>query len=228
MNLLHISDWHTDAIGAAGAIDRIKHPGNTPRLQSENSPDVIIVTGDMVVNTINHPFPELEAEDQNNIWGDIVDALSRRWPQAEIVAVPGNHDYGDYKTDKAPLSIDNGAGNFTLNGVRFTGFRGVPLWHGDWNREYSEKALEFLIAGLDPNADILLTHTPPIGILDFTRRGVNAGCVALRKWLFDSKVKLHCFGHIHEAKGKYSFETENGTKICSNASLGWNFLKLKD
>lgn len=49
---------------------------------------------------------------------------------------------------------------------------------------------------------ILVTHTPPNGILDRTRRGVIAGCESLKSRLSHLKdIKLHVFGHIHEASG---------------------------
>ena len=51
------------------------------------------------------------------------------------------------------------------------------------------------------NTDILLTHGPPAGIGDLTRRGDNAGCVNLLHEI-QTRVKplYHGFGHIHEGK----------------------------
>lgn len=70
-----------------------------------------------------------------------------------------------------------------------------------------------------------MTHGPPQGILDLSRRGKTAGCTSLRDRLFSSgtvndserpssddtasdntkawlpDVRLHVFGHIHEAWG---------------------------
>lgn len=52
--------------------------------------------------------------------------------------------------------------------------------------------------------EILLTHTPPFGICDVTRREKNAGCPALAAKLASgdlSRLKLHVYGHIHEGHG---------------------------
>ncbi|EKM55114.1 uncharacterized protein PHACADRAFT_208636 [Phanerochaete carnosa HHB-10118-sp] len=52
--------------------------------------------------------------------------------------------------------------------------------------------------------EILLTHTPPFGICDVTRREKNAGCPALAAKLASgdlSHLKLHVYGHIHEGHG---------------------------
>nr|ACI90332.1 metallophosphoesterase domain containing 1-like protein [Philodina roseola] len=54
------------------------------------------------------------------------------------------------------------------------------------------------------DTDILLTHGPPYGILDETSRKENVGCRVLRERLEKLRVKLHVFGHIHEAYGKES------------------------
>lgn len=50
--------------------------------------------------------------------------------------------------------------------------------------------------------EILLTHTPPLGVLDTTRRGKSAGCKYLSTQLNELHAcRLHIFGHIHEAHG---------------------------
>ncbi|OCH93804.1 Metallo-dependent phosphatase [Obba rivulosa] len=57
---------------------------------------------------------------------------------------------------------------------------------------------------IPPSTEILLTHTPPHGICDVTRKGVPAGCKALAKRMQSKDLRqcrLHVFGHIHEAHG---------------------------
>ncbi|KAI0256504.1 Metallo-dependent phosphatase [Lactifluus subvellereus] len=52
------------------------------------------------------------------------------------------------------------------------------------------------------DTEILLTHTPPYGVLDLARSEVRAGCETLSATLDELKqCKLHVFGHIHEAHG---------------------------
>lgn len=56
--------------------------------------------------------------------------------------------------------------------------------------------------------EILITHTPPLGTLDTTRRGKSAGCGALASRLKSLHAcRLHVFGHIHEAAGVIVSET---------------------
>ena len=70
-------------------------------------------------------------------------------------------------------------------------------------RSNSEEAVE-IHSRIPPTTEILLTHTPPLGTCDRTRRGKDAGCPALAARLDSGELKackLHIFGHIHEAFG---------------------------
>lgn len=49
--------------------------------------------------------------------------------------------------------------------------------------------------------DIMITHGPPLGILDETYRGEDVGCKHLRRAVERCKPRLHVFGHIHESAG---------------------------
>lgn len=49
--------------------------------------------------------------------------------------------------------------------------------------------------------DILVTHTPPLGILDKNHKGKNCGSKSLSIISRNRKPKYHIFGHIHEAYG---------------------------
>lgn len=60
------------------------------------------------------------------------------------------------------------------------------------------------------STDILITHTPPFGILDN-----QLGCEQLLAKVMKVKPKLHIFGHIHQSYGRYS---END-KLFVNASF---------
>lgn len=49
--------------------------------------------------------------------------------------------------------------------------------------------------------ELLITHTPPKGILDKSRSGQSLGCEELTKRLENLSVKVHVFGHIHQSYG---------------------------
>jgi predicted phosphodiesterase len=56
---------------------------------------------------------------------------------------------------------------------------------------------------IPPDTDILLTHTPPHGILDKNYNDESCGCEELKQFLDEKRIspRLHVFGHIHEEHG---------------------------
>jgi hypothetical protein len=54
--------------------------------------------------------------------------------------------------------------------------------------------------------NILITHGPPLGILDD-----GQGCSALRRAVIRVKPRLHCFGHVHTGYGTLS--TKNTSSL---------------
>lgn len=52
-----------------------------------------------------------------------------------------------------------------------------------------------------PAVDIMVTHGPPLHILDRTYRADHVGCTHLLSAAHRARPKLHCFGHIHEGWG---------------------------
>jgi Icc-related predicted phosphoesterase len=63
--------------------------------------------------------------------------------------------------------------------------------------------------------DVLITHGPPFGILDWTARGERVGCEDLLEAVRRVKPRLHVFGHIHEGYGEHE---QDGTRFV-NASI---------
>ena len=48
---------------------------------------------------------------------------------------------------------------------------------------------------------MIMTHSPPRGIMDYTLSRQRAGCPNLFSAVARSRPRLHCFGHIHEGWG---------------------------
>ncbi|KAL8865002.1 MAG: hypothetical protein Q9174_007126 [Haloplaca sp. 1 TL-2023] len=57
-----------------------------------------------------------------------------------------------------------------------------------------------------PAIDIMLTHGPPLGVLDEVSRGEKVGCEHLMRAVRRCRPRLHCFGHIHEGWGAQKIE----------------------
>lgn len=123
-------------------------------------------------------------------------SISSRFRRA--IYVPGNHDAGillqprKYKAIApnllAAMLIDE---TIKVEGIRL---HGMP-WESPGRR-----GSEALI----PNAlDVLVTHEPPYGILDWSPKSkdVRLGNTALRKHVKAVKPRVHIFGHCHMAHG---------------------------
>jgi Icc-related predicted phosphoesterase len=105
--------------------------------------------------------------------------------------------------------MEEGTRRFTVNGVRFTIYASAytPEFY-NWAFAYQRNEDRFNCHA-DPvhpvpdhgEVDIMMTHGPPFGILDETRREVMVGCENLYSAVLRCRPRLHAFGHIHEAWG---------------------------
>ncbi|KAH7392579.1 ser/Thr protein phosphatase family protein [Pyrenochaeta sp. MPI-SDFR-AT-0127] len=64
-----------------------------------------------------------------------------------------------------------------------------------------------------PNVDVMMTHGPPMGILDATHTGEHVGCEHLLRAARRCKPRLHCFGHIHEGWGSKRIRWKEGEEL---------------
>ena len=69
--------------------------------------------------------------------------------------------------------------------------------------------------GIPEATDVLITHGPPYGVLDWTVTRVNAGCKELYSSIKEINPKYHVFGHIHEAAGRM----KSNETVFINASM---------
>jgi Icc-related predicted phosphoesterase len=125
-----------------------------------------------------------------------------------LIMIPGNHDFGFEKgptecrtmCEARGITLLNDSG-VTVEGVNIWGSPVQPWFH-KWafnrHRGADIKKHWDLIPG---DTEILITHGPPRGIMDMTGNGEPVGCDDLLVKLSETDIKLHVFGHIHEARG---------------------------
>lgn len=139
-------------------------------------------------------------------------------PHPHKVFIAGNHDWGfqneysvQVRLHAARRSLiylqDSGT---DIDGVAFYGSPWQPWFH-DWafNLPRNGPELEAKWAAIPDDTEVLITHGPPHGIRDkvgsaYLRAGSpeRAGCEKLRDRIKQlSFLRLHVFGHIHEAHG---------------------------
>jgi predicted phosphohydrolase len=141
--------------------------------------------------------------------GRLSDAVAfDRWlgalPHRRKVVIAGNHDFcfeRDPAKSRACLTnaiyLQDEAAE--IEGLKFYGSPWQP-WFFDWAFNLARGPELRAKWNLIPaDTDVLVTHGPPQGCLDMTRRGEPVGCADLAAAVRRLKPRLHVFGHIHEA-----------------------------
>lgn len=120
------------------------------------------------------------------------------------VAVPGNHDLF---LETGPVALPNCRLTCMFEVCEVAGVRIAtqPLVLDGGAFKGSEEEIEEGLAGVPPGIDVLLSHNPPLGILDSPSAAHHPGSLALRHFCWKQRPRLCLFGHIHEARGHVSW-----------------------
>jgi Icc-related predicted phosphoesterase len=156
----------------------------------------------------------------------------RSLPHKHKIVIAGNHDW---LFERSRFDAVNALGrgiiylensSVTVEGLKFYGSPVTP-WFNDWafNIRGSTAIRPFWDA-IPSDTDVLITHGPPIGVLDQVSSLGNTehlGCGELLMAILRIRPKIHVFGHIHGGYGRH--ETKFGT-VCYNASMSDESYKL--
>ena len=196
------------------------------------------------ISDLHGHYPKLEGGDLLIVAGDLTkgyfdddiywfDEWLRDQNYKKKIVVAGNHDNEligkgyDFAISGAMYLCDSG-----------TEFEGLKIWGSPWTAYFNgmnPKCMAFTInvgcdtdqwlaekwALIPDDIDILITHSPPHGILDtigqeITKHGIidiRAGSKSLRDKVYSlKKLKLHCFGHIHEGYNKMTSDIKLSKK----------------
>ncbi len=90
-----------------------------------------------------------------------------------------------------------------LDDVTFYGIGGgIPITpFGAWSYDFSEDEAKKLLQGLE-SGGVLISHSPPKGVLDMSADGRSLGSEAVREIIGIKKPKLVVCGHIHGSAGQ--------------------------
>ena len=107
----------------------------------------------------------------------------------------------------------------------------IKIWGSPWQPEFHNWAFN-LPRGeklkekwdlIPMNTDILITHGPPFGKLDYVPyNNINVGCEELLKRVQEIKPKICVFGHIHEGHG-YVFDGDTHYINAANLNGRYEF-----
>ncbi|UJR37206.1 hypothetical protein I4U23_029915 [Adineta vaga] len=205
---------------------------------SHDQYDFILPTGDILIHSgdFTHNGTEMEVEKFLN-W------LKTLTQYRLKIVIVGNHEWKRFytkkrykklppaieqlKTDKS-LITDYGIVYLQDNSFQdpITGWK---FYGSGWLSEHCKDSNEIHRHWFDipTDTDILLTHSPPHGILDKSMRGYSIGCKELlQSVLTRVKPKLHVFGHVHASYGQMKNEDDFGRTLFINASLCDSYFRM--
>lgn len=169
--------------------------------------DVLILAGDLTRTGSLDEVAELN---------DYLAAL----PHRHKLVVAGNHDWCFQRQPREARALLTAATYLedeavVLEGVKFYGSPWQP-WFYDWAFNLPRgPELAAVWARIPEDTDVLVTHGPPLGFGDRTRREQRVGCEDLLNRVRVVRPKLHLFGHIHEDPGVWR---EGGTAFANVTS----------
>lgn len=136
-----------------------------------------------------------------------------------VLAIGGNHDFEMERRARASLPVFSHAVYLQdrcheYQGCRFYGAPWTPELAG-WAFFQDSKAIREKWAAVPSDIDVLITHTPPYGILDRNRHEHSLGCHDLLDRLPAIRPRLHVFGHTHASAGT----AWHGSTLHVNASM---------
>lgn len=183
--------------------------------------DLIIIAGDI---TACHSVREWMA------WFLWVSSL----PADRVIVVPGNHDtfLQENHCVQDLIGLDGEKVRVLVDAGEE--YKGLKIWGSPWTRWFKgmnplcmayvvpdESGFKEHFSKIPQDTDILITHSPAFGCLDFINPlpcyRLSQGSVCLRDQVERVSPRLHVFGHIHECGGEF-YQHECGT-LAVNAAL---------
>jgi Icc-related predicted phosphoesterase len=148
-----------------------------------------------------------------------LDAWFARQDFRHILCTGGNHDFHvEELLERHDAPFRNArylkGEAVVLDGVTFYGAPWVPELTSSAHY-MPDTELAHAWTKIPESTDVLITHTPPRGILDRNSMEKECGCATLRDRLTVVRPRLHCFGHIHASAG--TIEVAGTTYV--NASM---------
>jgi Icc-related predicted phosphoesterase len=178
MNLLLFSDLHRDRT-ATGRI-----------VELSRDADVVVGAGDFA--TVRRGLHDTL---------DVLAAIDK-----PAVLVPGNAEsFEELQAGCAgwPSAVVLHGTGREIDGVPFWGLGGaVPTTpFGPWSYDFTEAQATELLRDC-PIGGVLVTHSPPKGLLDRSSAGKSLGSTAVREAVERCRPRLVVCGHIHDRSGR--------------------------
>ena len=139
-------------------------------------------------------------------------------PYAHKIFICGNHDdclYGANISGLDPNVYYLCNSGIEIDGVKFYG---VPMFMGDCVTDRQERNIKRIPSDID----VLITHAPAYGFLDFDDN-INYGDELLLTKVLEIKPQLHLFGHIH---ARHGIVKEHDITFSNGAIMNFDYSNL--
>ncbi|EXJ66416.1 uncharacterized protein A1O5_10568 [Cladophialophora psammophila CBS 110553] len=154
----------------------------------------------------NHDFTLGDVAFRNKV-AEATPPLDLKLVEKEYGAIEGARRLWEDAKDIGIILLDEGTHHFTLqNGAHLTVYASpyTPSLGACGFQYHPDRGHNFAI---QEGVDVVITHGPPKGIMDYTHGRERAGCADLFAALFaavaQARPRVHCFGHIHEGWGAW-------------------------
>lgn len=129
-------------------------------------------------------------------------------PYKNKIFIAGNHDFFFERNKLTVRSIIGGTSidylensSVIIDGIKFYGSPVTP-WFYNWAfNVHRGSDIKQVWDQIDLDTDVLITHGPPMDILDKSENGEHCGCQDLYDVVDRIDPSYHIFGHIHEGYG---------------------------
>jgi Icc-related predicted phosphoesterase len=184
--------------------------------------DVLLVAGDVCpVSDHRLEFQRAWLEGPFAGWLEGVEA-------GAVVGIAGNHDF---LAESEPDAMRRLPWTYladetvVVDGLTIHGSPWVPTFR-DWAFMRDDAELASVWERVPGDADVLMTHGPPYGHGDLVVDGRHAGSETLLRRLGElDRLRLHVFGHIHEAGG--SLGRVNGASVANVSHVDFHYRPVR-
>lgn len=197
MKLLLFSDLHVDAAAARRLVECARNA------------DVLVGAGDFgnarrdvgvcidILRACGKPAVLVAGNNEST--EEVIDAC-RAWPNTHVL---------------------HGTG-VRLGSIPFFGIGGgIPVTpFGSWSYDFTEEQATTLLQDC-PSDGVLVSHSPPHGVVDVSSSGRSLGSVAVREAVLRVRPRLVVCGHIHASAGQHANLGSTTVINVGPAGMAW-------
>ena len=173
--------------------------------------DLVVIAGDLTERGLRDPAGSAGI---HSFLADLCMIAPIKW-------IPGNHDIGiasnlnldfprEYPLIECILSEKRIFHDRSFYGVSLSTCYPLPSLAQTWDYMTADHDHEAAVFGAIPPVDVLVSHSPPLGILDYAgsvyEKGnwirQHIGSAELLRYIETDKPKIVVCGHVHEAAGQ--------------------------